>query len=147
MKSGFTVRSTLVEFFADTFCLPNGIVTFVLIWPNKGQNYRIKNYRLSKMVPRQAWNKNNTNSGFCDDTFTMVIYRFKLDQKQTVLLLDYLLEDKLSNVKNETHQIHFQKVLVAFRTWKYDLMDFSRYFLYIQAGMIADLLIDLAIYV
>jgi hypothetical protein len=61
------------------------------------------------MVPTTGSNKNNTNSGSCDDTFTMVIYRFKLDQKQTVLLLDYLLEDKVSNMKNETQPITFAK--------------------------------------
>ena len=39
----------------------------------------------------------------------MAIYRFKLDQKQTGLLLDYLLEVKVSNVKNETQAITFVK--------------------------------------
>ena len=39
----------------------------------------------------------------------MVIYRFKLDQKRTGWLLDYPLEDKVSNVKNETQPITFAK--------------------------------------
>jgi hypothetical protein len=39
----------------------------------------------------------------------MVIYRFKLDQKQTGLLLDYFLKDKVSNVKNQTQPITFAK--------------------------------------
>jgi glucose/arabinose dehydrogenase len=37
------------------------------------------------------------------------IYRFKLDQKRTGLLLDYPLTDKVSNVKNETQAITFAK--------------------------------------
>ena len=39
----------------------------------------------------------------------MVIYRFKLEQKRPGLLLDYPLEDKVSNVKNETKAITFAK--------------------------------------
>jgi hypothetical protein len=39
----------------------------------------------------------------------MVIYRSKLEQKQTGLLVDYPLEDKVSNVKNETQPITFAK--------------------------------------
>jgi hypothetical protein len=39
----------------------------------------------------------------------MVIYRFKLEQKRPGLLLDYPLEEKVSNVKNETQPITFAK--------------------------------------
>ena len=40
---------------------------------------------------------------------TMAIYRFKLDQKRTGLLLDYSPEDRVSNVKNKTQAIKLVK--------------------------------------
>ena len=39
----------------------------------------------------------------------MAIYKFKLDQNRTGLLLDSPLQDKVSNVKNETQAIAFAK--------------------------------------
>jgi aldose sugar dehydrogenase len=39
----------------------------------------------------------------------MAIYKFKLDQKRSGLLLDSVLQDKVSNVRNETQAIAFAK--------------------------------------
>jgi aldose sugar dehydrogenase len=84
---------------------------------------------------------------FVDRFHDVNIYRFKIDQKRTGLLLDYPLEDKVSNVKNETQPITFAKGFGGIT----DLKVGSEGYLYILSlyagGMIVDLLINLAIYV